>query len=109
MKNMRIPLLIAWGVAVIGIILGSFFDLNISSAIASPDNNFALTVSAIGPTIGFAGVAAMGGGFVAFIIKGKYRFIGKSVCIEFLKPIKVSDDLDESNERLMNIVKEKLQ
>ena len=46
---------------------------------------------------------------VPFIIKGKYRFIGKSVCIEFLKPIKVSNDLDESNERLMNIVKEKLQ
>ena len=46
---------------------------------------------------------------VPFTIKGKYRFIGKSVCIEFLKPIKVSDDLDESNDKLMNIIKEKLQ
>ena len=73
MKNMRIPLLIVWGVAVIGIIFGSFFDLNISKAIADPNNTFALTVSAIGPTIGFAGVAAMGGGFIAFIIKGKYH------------------------------------
>ena len=73
MKNMRMPLLIAWGVAVIGIILGSFLDLNISKAIANPNNGFALTVSAIGPTIGFAGVAAMGGGFIAFIIKGKYH------------------------------------
>ena len=73
MKNMRIPLLIAWGVAVIGIIFGSFFDLNISKAIANPNNGFALTVSAIGPTIGFAGVAAMGGGFIAFIVKGKYH------------------------------------
>ncbi len=73
MKNMRIPLLIALGVAIIGIILGSFLDLNISSAIASPNNYFGLTISAIGPTIGFAGVAAMGGGFVAMIVKGKHH------------------------------------
>lgn len=73
MKKMRIPLLIAWGVAVLGIILGSFLDLNISKAIASPNNYFALTISAIGPTIGFAGVAAMGGGFIALAIKGKYH------------------------------------
>ena len=73
MKNMRFPLLIAWGVAIIGIIFGSFFDLQISTAIASADNGFALTVSAIGPTIGFAAVAAMGGGFIALIVKGKYH------------------------------------
>lgn len=73
MRNMRIPLIIAWTVAVLGIVLGSFFDLQISQAIASPDNGFALTVSAIGPTIGFAGVAAMGGGLVALAIKGKYH------------------------------------
>ena len=72
MKNMRIPLLIAWGIAVIGIIFGSFFDLSISKAIASPTNGFALTVSAILPTLGFMGVAAIGGGFIAFIVKGKY-------------------------------------
>ena len=73
MKNMRLPLIIAWGVAIIGIVFGSFFDLQISSAIASADNNFALTVSAIGPTIGFAAVACMGGGFVALIVKGQYH------------------------------------
>ena len=77
MKNMRIPLIIALGVAIIGIIFGSFFDLAISKAIASPTNGFALTVSAIGPTIGFAGVAAMGGGFIAFIVKGKYHIVLK--------------------------------
>ena len=74
---MRIPLLIALGVAIIGIVFGSLFDLNISTAIASPSNAFGLTVSAIGPTIGFAAVAVMGGGFVAFIIKGKYHIILK--------------------------------
>ena len=73
MKKMRLPLLIALGVAVIGIIFGSFFDLQISTAIASPSNKFALTVSAIMPTFGFAVVAAMGGGFIALIVKGKYH------------------------------------
>ena len=77
MKNMRIPLLIVWGVAILGIVFGSFFDFSISQAIANPNNNFALTVSAIGPTIGFAGVAVMGGGFIAFIIKGKYHIVLK--------------------------------
>ena len=32
MKKMRIPLLIAWGIAVLGIILESFLDLNIWGA-----------------------------------------------------------------------------
>ena len=73
MKSMRIPLIIALGIAIIGIVFGSFFDLNISTAIASPSNAFGLTISAIGPTIGFAAVAAMGGGFIAFIVKGKYH------------------------------------
>ncbi len=73
MKSMRLPLLIAWGVAVVGIILGSFLDLNISTAIANPNNAVGLTISAIGPMIGFAAVAVMGGGFIAFIIKGKYH------------------------------------
>ncbi len=73
MKNMRVPVLITWFVAIIGIILGSFYDLNISSSIASASNGFALTVSAIGPTIGFAAVACMGGGFIALAVKGQYH------------------------------------
>ena len=73
MKKMRLPLLIALGVALIGVLFGSFFDLQISQAIANPKNGFALFISAIMPTIGFAIVAAMGGGFIALIIKGKYH------------------------------------
>ena len=72
MNRMRIPLFIALGVAVIGIVFGSLFDLQISQAIASPSNAFALTISAIFPTLGFAGVAAMGGGLFALALKGKY-------------------------------------
>ena len=51
MKRMRIPLLAAVGVAIVELIFGSFFDLSTSTAIASHDDAFALTVSAIGPTI----------------------------------------------------------
>ena len=35
MKNMRIPLLIAWGVALVGIILGSFLDFNVIKVLIS--------------------------------------------------------------------------
>ena len=73
MKNMRIPLISAWVVAVIGIILGSFFDLSISKMIASADSGYGLLISAIGPTIGFAAVAAMGGGFISLAVRGKYK------------------------------------
>ncbi len=73
MKKMRIPLLIGLGVAIFGIIMGSFFDLQISTAIASRHNMFAVTVSAIGPTIGFLGLAIPGGGFLALGLSKKYK------------------------------------
>lgn len=81
MKNMRVPLLIVLGVAIIGIVLGSFFDLNISMAIASADSVLGLLLSAIGPTIGFAGVAVMGGGFIRFALKGEYKLWQKILFI----------------------------
>lgn len=73
MKRMRIPLLCVLGVGVIGIILGSFFDFQISSAIADAHSYLGITISAIGPTIGFAAVALMGGGFIAFGLKKDYH------------------------------------
>ena len=75
MKKMRFPLLIVMGVGVIGIILGSFFDFQISSAIANPHSYLGITISAIGPTIGFAAVALMGGGFIAFGLKKDYHIV----------------------------------
>lgn len=79
MKNMRIPLLVVLATAVLGILFGSFFDLQISSAIASKSNGFALTISALGPTIAFAAVAAMGGGFIRFALKGDYPLLLKII------------------------------
>ena len=75
MKTMRIPLLCALGIAVLGIVFGSFFDLQISKAIADPNSGFGLAVSAIGPTIGFGAVALMGGGFIAFGLKKEYHIV----------------------------------
>ena len=75
MKNMRIPLLSALGVAILGIILGSFLDYQLSSAIASADNGFGLFVSVVGPTIGFCGLSFIGGGFFALGLKNKTLWV----------------------------------
>ena len=72
---MRLPLLIVLGVGVLGIILGSFFDFQISTAIANPKSYLGITISAIGPTIGFGAVALMGGGFIVFGLKKEYHIV----------------------------------
>ena len=72
MKQMRIPLYVTLGIALIGIIFGSFFDLQISTAIASSTSGFGLGVSIVGPTIGFMGLALFGGGFIGLAIHGQY-------------------------------------
>ena len=45
---------------------------------------------------------------IPFVITGKYKLFRKSIKIEFLKPLKVSDDLEKSNQELMKLVEEKL-
>lgn len=69
MKNMRIPLYVSLGIMILGIIFGSFYDYQLSSAIASSTNGFALTISAIAPTIGFAGLTFLAGGFVGLALQ----------------------------------------
>lgn len=46
---------------------------------------------------------------VPFVITGKYKLFKKGVTIEFLKPRKVSQDLEFENEKLMDAVSEKLE
>lgn len=46
---------------------------------------------------------------VPFVITGKYKLFKKGVTIEFLKPRKVTSDLELENEKLMSDVKEKLE
>ena len=45
---------------------------------------------------------------VPFIITGKYKFLRKSVKVEFLKPMSIDEDLEKANKKLMNIVEKKL-
>ena len=41
---------------------------------------------------------------VPFSITGKYHIIGKRVKITFFKPIPIQDDLDQMNQKLMDVV-----
>ena len=48
---------------------------------------------------------------VPFVISGKYRLfgIGSRIRLEYLKPVRVGDDLNKSNEELMNLIKDRLE
>ncbi|MCR4911585.1 MAG: phosphatase PAP2 family protein [Bacilli bacterium] len=73
MKKMRIPLYCTLGVAIIGLIFGSIFDYQISSAIASPTSTLGLTISTIGPTIGFCGLVLIGGAFIGLALQKEWK------------------------------------
>lgn len=45
---------------------------------------------------------------VPFVISGKYKAFERSVKIRFLEPITVSEDLEKSNNELMNIISDEL-
>ena len=45
---------------------------------------------------------------VPFVITGKYKIFRKNVKIEFLKPMTISNDLEKSNQELMDKISEKL-
>ena len=55
--------------------------------------------------------AETGAPIVPFVITGEYKLFSKDLCIEFLKPIKVSkkEDLTKDNEKLMKIISKKLE
>ena len=46
---------------------------------------------------------------VPFVITGQYKLFRKKVKIEFLEPMTVGDDLEKSNEELMNKVSKKIE
>lgn len=50
-----------------------------------------------------------GADLIPFVITGKYKLFKRGVTIEFLKPRKVTDDLELENEKLMDAVSEKLE
>ncbi len=46
---------------------------------------------------------------VPFVITGRYKFFRKSIKIKFFEPVTISENLEESNQMLWNIVNEGLQ
>lgn len=50
-----------------------------------------------------------GASLVPFVITGKYKWFGKGIKIEFLKPRKISGDLTLENEKFMDVVGERLE
>ena len=46
---------------------------------------------------------------IPFVITGKYKIFRRGIKIEFLKPYKVSENLDLENKKLMDIVSRKLE
>ena len=45
---------------------------------------------------------------VPFIITGKYKLFRKGLKVQFLEPLEIGENLEEENNRFMEIVKEKL-
>ena len=45
---------------------------------------------------------------VPFTITGEYKILKKSIKLTYYKPIEISDNLTEENEKLMNIIKKEL-
>ena len=50
-----------------------------------------------------------GASLVPFVITGKYKWFGKNIKIEFLKPRKVTGELDLENDKLRNCISDKLE
>lgn len=73
MKKISTHIYIAIGFFVLTFILGSFFDLQLSQAIASRNNTFGLVLSVIGTTPGYGCLAVIGGGFLALGLKEKEK------------------------------------
>ena len=81
MKKMRLPLLIALGIFAIGLIIGSFLDLQISQAIASPTNVFGLIMAGLTPTVSFLAIGLAFGGFIALGLQKQRPAWGRALLI----------------------------
>ena len=67
----RFHLLIIIGVLLVGLILGSFFDLQIDQAIYSDQDGFGLFMASFGVYPCYAGLAFIGGGFLSTTLRRK--------------------------------------
>ena len=74
MKKIGLHMYIVLGIFIIGFILGSFLDLQLSTAIFSEKNGFGLFLSTIGTMPGYGCLAVIGGGlFAVGLTKREWR------------------------------------
>ena len=80
MKKIRLHILIVLAIFLVGIIVGSFVDYQLSNAIFSRNNGFGLFMSAIGTIPGYMILAVLGGGMFTIAFKNKeYKLIWKII------------------------------
>lgn len=73
MKN-RLHFYITGGILLIGLVLGSFFDLQINQALFDRYNGFGLTVSSFGMIPGYGALAFLGGALFSIAFYNKNNF-----------------------------------
>ena len=80
--------LIVGGILLIGLLLGSFFDLQINAALFDRYNGFGLVTSSFGMIPGYATLAVFGGALFAMTFKNKkfhiaIRILFYAICLAF--------------------------
>ena len=73
MKN-RLHFYITGGILLIGLVLGSFFDLQINQALFDRYNGFGLTISSFGMIPGYGALAFLGGALFSIAFYNKNNF-----------------------------------
>ena len=76
--------IIVISILLVGLILGSFFDLEINKAIFSENNTFSLIMASFATYPGYGGLAFIGGGFFGTTFKRKDMHIGLKILSYFL-------------------------
>ena len=73
MKKLRLHLYIILGLTVLGFVLGTLFDQQVSGAIFNRDDTFGILVSSVGTLPGYLAISFIGGGFLSLALKKQYK------------------------------------
>ena len=83
MKSMRLPIYLLTGLCLLGVIIGTFLDEQLSAAIFSRGNDFGIFVSTIGTMPGYLMFSFLGGGFFFFFNKKQGRVVDQVISLIF--------------------------
>ncbi len=73
MKKLRLHLYIILGLTVLGFVLGTLFDQQVSGALFNRDDTFGILVSSVGTLPGYLALSFIGGGFLSLALKKQYK------------------------------------